>query len=454
MNCEICYENPNDTTIKLINCPKCSKMTCLTCGKRYLLSIIEEPHCIHCRHYWSREFISMNFPKVFVNVQLKNSREDILKNQEMSLLPETQTIMERIREIDTETNKLKEKVKQDEEHMSRLMFDIIDKYTTEVRKLNKMKETSVDEVRRKYMKCIDEMNTKIYNNIDFTNNILKKKDIQLKSDFIYSCSNSECRGFLTKKYACGICNTKTCSKCLSVEGDNHECNEDNIKTATEIKNNTKSCPSCGIRISKISGCNQMWCTYCNTGFDWVTLKKITKGVIHNPHYFQYLKENKVDRIAFGEDCNLLPPYNLIINRLSGRHEITYISSIYRHTLHIYDITMNKYVVDDEDIQSKKFYLRVKYLNKKIDEIEWKRRLQQIEKDTAKKTEIFMVLDMLYRTTNDILTQLTIIEMKDYHLIITQFDKIQEYFNEQMMLIKKNYNCVVPLLSDNWEVHVS
>ena len=42
-------------------------------------------------------------------------------------------------------------------------------------------------------------------------------------------------------------------------------------------------------ISRISGCSSMFCTNCNTGFDWNTGLMNKDGFVHNPHYFDYLK---------------------------------------------------------------------------------------------------------------------------------------------------------------------
>ena len=52
----------------------------------------------------------------------------------------------------------------------------------------------------------------------------------------------------------------------------HKCNEDDINTAKLLKKDTKYCPKCNFGITKISGCDVMFCTQCNTSFNWKTME--------------------------------------------------------------------------------------------------------------------------------------------------------------------------------------
>lgn len=109
-----------------------------------------------------------------------------------------------------------------------------------------------------------------------------------KSDFHaeFKCPSCEL-GFLNENYICNYCKSKFCNECLTVLNKDHKCKASDKATFKMIKETTKPCPKCACRIYRISGCNQMFCTTCHTGFDWVTGKIITKN-FHNPHRMEWL----------------------------------------------------------------------------------------------------------------------------------------------------------------------
>lgn len=117
-----------------------------------------------------------------------------------------------------------------------------------------------------------------------------------------------CGGVLSDDNVCTGCNKQICRKCLTehdaislsnnsdrswsdsssildditmdYESSDHLCND--IELATIYKQDNKPCPGCLIPISKLEGCIDMYCTICETGFDWNTLELI-KESYHNPH---------------------------------------------------------------------------------------------------------------------------------------------------------------------------
>ena len=117
-----------------------------------------------------------------------------------------------------------------------------------------------------------------------------------KEKFLVHCCMNNCKGFVNNKYVCGLCETEMCSKCHKPKNENHECNEDDVKTVEEIKKSCKNCPKCGIPTHKISGCPQMWCVECHVVWDWNTGEIDRSGRIHNPHYYQFLRNGDANNV--------------------------------------------------------------------------------------------------------------------------------------------------------------
>lgn len=121
-----------------------------------------------------------------------------------------------------------------------------------------------------------------------------EKPNERKKVFTMKCPGNDCLGFLNTSYNCGLCERKTCAGCLvqhteeDPKGDRHVCKEDDKASLELIKKSCKNCPSCGMSIFRIEGCSQMFCTACNTAFDWTSGAKLVTKQIHNPHYTEYM----------------------------------------------------------------------------------------------------------------------------------------------------------------------
>lgn len=108
-------------------------------------------------------------------------------------------------------------------------------------------------------------------------------------EVMHPCPAPHCRGNVIRS-ECSLCGTRVCRQCLELKLDEHTCKPDLVATVQMLRHDTKPCPKCRIRISKVDGCDQMWCVGCHTAFSWNTGVIHRNGRVHNPEYFRYFRE--------------------------------------------------------------------------------------------------------------------------------------------------------------------
>ena len=349
MECPICCDIINKSNRKVIEHICCDFKCCLSCFKRFILDSVKDASCMNCNTGLTLDFISSVTPKVFYNKAYREHRTNIILSREKSLLPETQNLAERRIKI---LNNEKEIKKLDEE--------------------KKLLEEKIREISRKKYKL------RVANDY-----ISKNETIKERKKFIKACTKDGCRGFLSTAWKCGTCNTYACSDChvikKSKDDPEHKCNKDDVETAKLLAKDTKPCPKCAVPIFKISGCDQMWCTSCKTPFSWKT-GIIEKGVIHNPHFYQWQRETNggvAPRVPGDRPlnrCGELPWFTTVQTILKQRKEtFENVSSCHRLINHIRQVILPRfnYINDINDNTD----LRVDFLLGEIDEDKWKKTLQ-------------------------------------------------------------------------------
>jgi hypothetical protein len=297
-----------------------------------------------CKTTWNDKYISKALLPAFFKTDYKTHTNKNSIEEQLALLPDTQphveVIIERYKAIDEDVkiycmkldiNNYINSYKKSkisvfiQEIRTENKKKIDDKYQEELKKPRneRMKKPNIAKM---FYENKHEINTKASNRFDtYIENInednkkyfegfnkleeLDKRKIELrkiiyektavvKSIYNRPCSNSTCNGMLkSNSNLCSICDHITCSKCLqpyNKDIKDHTCNEDDIKTAKLLKKDTKYCPKCNFGITKISGCDVMFCTQCNTSFNWKTMEILTKN-LHNPHYLEYLRKNGTQR---------------------------------------------------------------------------------------------------------------------------------------------------------------
>ena len=317
--CPICCENYNKSNHKKLICPKpdCCFDCCSTCVKTFILDNSSNPTCMNCKTILSDQYIVDNINRTFYMGEFKKKLGDKLFENEQSKMPETMPFVKQRIEI------------------------------KKIEKQNVLIKKEIDELNALLNKKKAEVyinNSKIWT---ITNG--SDKDNQDKYTFIVPCRNNGCKGFLNKKYRCELCDTHTCSKCLEFIGkkdtelyNNHECKKENIESAEMIRKDTKPCPKCGTRIYKIDGCDQMWCTECKVAFSW---KKgtIVTGTIHNPHYYQWIKNdvNNNNRNPLDVICGGLQNFTVLRNAVLNLNKLIALINSKTNTIKNMDHTLVK-----------------------------------------------------------------------------------------------------------------
>jgi hypothetical protein len=227
-----------------------------------------EQECMACKQPISTEFIFMHTPKVFRDEYVKKVVTlDLVK--ERALLKATQERMNAHARADI----LNIRIKTLTSHLSRCKND--------------------DEMRKLLIASHNEL-------IKIDKDILKKSDEEINNvSTSFFCPLNMCTG-LVNNGRCGDCKKVVCTKCREERLEQHECNNELLETIKLLKRDTKQCPKCKTPIHKIDGCDQMFCTKCKTAFSWRTLN-IHRGIIHNPHYHEYMAQLDTGNVPIGAD---------------------------------------------------------------------------------------------------------------------------------------------------------
>ena len=471
-DCIICYEKFNKSNHKDISCSTCDKKTCRTCVQTYLKTITSVPHCIHCKTEWTFEYLSDITPKSFHNLEYRKHRTEIALDREKGLLIETQPIAERLlneRRLAQELNVLGNErhtllqlppPNYDEDDLIIELKDLIIKTERRLESLRKKCESRRQEIFRTSNSRLNEINSRIEQiQVLLRGEGGASESKEERKQFIKGCPVDDCRGFLSTSWKCGLCETWVCKDChvpkKSKDDDEHMCDKDTVASAKLIADETKPCPSCQRPIYKILGCDQMFCTICNTPFSWKSGKKVT-GVIHNPHFYEWQRKQNngvAPRVIGDIICGGLPTIeqidrHFLAEKISTR-TISQKDINNRHRLinHILHVEIPYY---PEDIGNINQDLRVKYLLKEITNEQWSSLIQKNEKKMEKNHAVVQVLRMFTSVMTDMFNNILSKKNKDISEIWSSMEKLKSYTNDNLSKINNRFNNITPYISDTWE----
>ena len=443
-NCPCCDNIYNNTFRKELKCPYCPWISCNMCCRQYILTKAN-PQCMGCKTIWTDDFLFSVFPKTWVDNDLRDHLDDVLVQQEKSLIP--------LAVLQIEKEKMERKHRSIQQQRIQLER-ILDRLNQQVLKLNSSpipllpyQKLDLDMKYREQQQTETEYNSILVTETELSDQLGKP----LRTRFRRPCPDFKCKGYIDMQkntdttqtnidqiglLHCSVCNKDFCSRCrentfITIKDKNkHTCEEAVVKTLKLLDSDTKSCPGCKVSVYKIEGCNQMFCTNCNTAFNWDT-GEIETGRIHNPHYFEWLSKNPQqgenrDEIEGRNEARarnaiqLVDPCGRLVDNLSQKvnnllnqrypdilhiqnsvplhHCRSFINSIIRTIHHIRSVEMP--VFQEATVRHLKF--RIRYVLNELKEDQWKHEISVQERNHKKKFMLCQIIETVYTIFSDIL----------------------------------------------------
>lgn len=494
--CSICYETINYRNKSLL-CPACLNNNCTNCFSKYLFENGLTPCCMFCKHPYSMEFIRDFLPQKFIKdyeeyrYRIYDARErslmiidqaeleytdkiTILNRQIKTLIRDIHYVQQEIidtkrRIIDMDFTNFSAKyasIEEDLKDNKELLFhlqnstscpkNLLLKFTNKINNLTELlniqatnmlfskydydlliqKEKELNDTLVIFTAKRDKKTLKLRK----ITKLAKKDNVEIK--YAGRCFNETCRGFIDKtNFICSTCSVKFCKHCHEIHNDDHVCDEDVKASLTLIKKDSKPCPKCGIAISKIDGCDQMFCVIpnCQTVFSWTTGDAIKTNRIHNPEYYRFMRERNNGVIAREIDDN--PCGNVgeltftLIRTIKGNSNIW--EDYFRIYLHICD-EVTHLPQNFENFENKD--MRVAYLRNTMHENLWKLNLKKRIKRTEKLYFYHQIFDMFTNVTEEYFRSYIqdAINITD---LIAFLDKLIIYVNDEIIKVNKRYKSV-------------
>jgi len=468
-----------------------------------------------CTGEWNMNFIATQFTKSFLDGPFRRHRKDVYFETERALLPATQPSVEAIMAVEERMPPTQPFPIESVQICIRMYLRVAKPYEllfvkfqgdniNNVRLLstcwnNKMK--AFRNMRKSIVKDKNMTNADLqeYNfNMDICESWKMNKDVirnlqsqiihirnnavyipqdtvtapalteATKRRFIKPCPKDECRGFLSTQYQCGLCHCKVCSKCHVLKTSAvHTCNPDDLATAEFLMLDTKPCPKCATPIHKIDGCNQMWCTLCQTAFNWLS-GKLVHGSVHNPHYFEFMQnrnrtqgqERNPNDILCGREVNAEFLVELL-NFMTPSGNYIIVHRFVQNLIFLKEEVREFTVYDAMDNHKN----RIAYLRKEIDEDTFKKQIFIRHKHNSMNREIRVWLLLLRDIWSELCFNLqdnlrnrneTTIE-DIINMFLTEVEAAQELVNRNLKEFCQNFGIKTRFVNynihhDYWYIH--
>ena len=392
--CQICVVPFNASTHKLVPFNCCGVQACKACVRQYLVTDHKMPRCINCTVQLKKDFLVEHLNFNWVKQSFNPFHGETLLQLALKRLPAAIPLAEA------------EKKRQELREQNRKYELEVIKLTAQVNRLRDAQRANDYRIRG------EDVPMRLRNDL-VTEGTGIVADVKKK--FTMRCPNGGCNGFLSTGYKCGLCGHDTCSECLVVlkkgGAAQHECVESDRLSAKMIKAETRPCPTCGQRIFKNGGCDQMFCTepladgsgVCGTAFSYKT-GEIEKGAIHNPHYYELMRLTgaNVPRNIGDVRCGGMPAVHpllrildtLIALKTHGAGDFrTHVINVHRRLSELTQYTvvdLRRKIRDLGESQD----LLVQYILKKMNQDQLREALVKRDADLNKYTAIYDAMEIL------------------------------------------------------------
>ena len=450
--CPVCCDVYTRDKRKPIPCAGCSYAACCVCVKTYLLASQADPACMNCGMYWSRAVLDAHLTTAWRNGALRRHREHVLLDRERSLLPATQSLVER-------------------EVRRRLL--------TQRRREALVR---VKEARRNYNDAKNQYSRVCGEGGD-------REDEQSaqagRRGFVAACPSPDCRGFLDTRYRCGTCQTSFCAACreprgLEQEEKRHRCDPGTVETIALIAKECRVCPACGMAISRVSGCDHMWCTSCDTGFSYSTGQRISDRANTNPHMYERMRQ-LTSQSAPGDGCVVAtragrpadcgaggpeadvewPPLSRIYELDEVQDHLQFCCSMHQCARHVESVVLPRVSTRRDATASST--LRIRYCLKDIDEKRFSALLQQLEKQRERLMELRQVLEvfvlMTFEFFHELLERFSGSERRSAQHCCSALcgafaSRVDELVNVPLQTLSTRYEVVMPRIETTVVPHLA
>jgi len=294
VECQVCFDNVKSDNS--LTCCFCENVLCKNCITNWMTEK-KAFTCPLCNKLFTRHFIVSHFGKAFMR-KFNVVEKEMLLVREKLMIPEYSKFLH-----------IPEQIEQRKKELATVHTEYMEYRKMNIKELNENDELQnllgENFKKRDLERFYIRQETIIKDDISALENIIinGRLDTQATTSTttttikpICPCPFNECKGYVRDNdYKCCICEKEICKKCyININKDEeHTCKKEDIETVEQILKESKPCPTCGTRISKTEGCDQMFCIMCDTAFSWNT-GAIDKGRIHNPEYYRKLREKNIE----------------------------------------------------------------------------------------------------------------------------------------------------------------